>query len=51
MKQTSDGLFQHPGLRSFLVKARLPLFIVVLVLISAEKKPPFYPLLKGNVLK
>ena len=27
MKQTSDGLFQHPGLRRFLIKARLPLFI------------------------
>ena len=34
MKQTSDGLFQHPGLRSFLVKARLPLFIVVLLLVA-----------------
>ena len=34
MKQTSDGLFQHPGLRSFLVKMRLPLFIVVLLLLA-----------------
>jgi protein-S-isoprenylcysteine O-methyltransferase Ste14 len=34
MKQTSDGLFQHPGLRSFLIKARLPLFIAVLVLLA-----------------
>ena len=24
MKSTSDGLFQHPGLRSFLVKAQVP---------------------------
>nr|MCU0964593.1 hypothetical protein [Burkholderiaceae bacterium] len=34
MRQTSDGLFQHPGLRSFLVKTRLPLFIAVLVLLA-----------------
>jgi protein-S-isoprenylcysteine O-methyltransferase Ste14 len=34
MKQTSDGLFQHPGLRSFLVKARLPLFIAVLLAVA-----------------
>jgi protein-S-isoprenylcysteine O-methyltransferase Ste14 len=34
MKQTSDGLFQHPGLRSFLVKARKPLFILVLLLVA-----------------
>ena len=34
MKQTSDGLFQHPGLRSFLIKPRLPLFIGVLVLLA-----------------
>ena len=34
MKQTSDGLFQHPGLRSLLVKLRLPLFIVVLLLVA-----------------
>jgi len=34
MKQTSDGLFQHPGLRSFLIKLRLPLFIGVLVLLA-----------------
>ena len=31
MKSTSDGLFQHPGLRSFLVKMRLPLFVLLLV--------------------
>jgi len=34
MKPTSDGLFQHPGLRSFLVKMRLPLFILLLVLVA-----------------
>ena len=34
MKQTSDGLFQHPGLRSFLVRLRLPLFIAVLLLLA-----------------
>jgi len=34
MKPTSDGLFQHPGLRSLLVKLRLPLFIVVLLLLA-----------------
>jgi hypothetical protein len=34
MKQTSDGLFQHPGLRSFLIKSRLPLFIGVLVVLA-----------------
>lgn len=35
MKPTSDGLFQHSGLRSALVKLRLPLFIVVLVLLAS----------------
>jgi protein-S-isoprenylcysteine O-methyltransferase Ste14 len=34
MKSTSDGLFQHAGLRSFLVKMRLPLFILLLVLVA-----------------
>ena len=34
MKPTSDGLFQHSGLRSVLVKLRLPLFIVVLLLVA-----------------
>ena len=34
MKPTSDGLFQHPGLRSFLVKMRLPLFVLLLVLVA-----------------
>ena len=34
MKQTSDGLFQHPGLRSVLIKLRLPLFIGVLVVLA-----------------
>jgi protein-S-isoprenylcysteine O-methyltransferase Ste14 len=34
MKPTSDGLFQNPGLRSFLVKMRLPLFILLLVLVA-----------------
>ena len=34
MKPTSDGLFQHSGLRSVLVKLRLPLFIVVLLLLA-----------------
>jgi protein-S-isoprenylcysteine O-methyltransferase Ste14 len=34
MKSTSDGLFQHSGLRSWLVKLRLPLFIVVLMLLA-----------------
>jgi protein-S-isoprenylcysteine O-methyltransferase Ste14 len=34
MKSTSDGLFQHPGLRRFLVKARLPIFIAVLLLVA-----------------
>jgi len=38
MKSTSDGLFQHPGLRSFLVKARKPLFILVLVLVAPFAK-------------
>jgi protein-S-isoprenylcysteine O-methyltransferase Ste14 len=34
MKQTSDGLFQHPGLRKALVRLRLPLFILVLLLLA-----------------
>jgi len=34
MKSTSDGLFQHAGLRSFLVKARKPLFVLLLVLVA-----------------
>jgi len=38
MKPTSDGLFQHPGLRSFLVKMRLPLFILLLVLVAPFAK-------------
>jgi protein-S-isoprenylcysteine O-methyltransferase Ste14 len=38
MKSTSDGLFQHPGLRRFLVKVRLPIFIVVLLLVAPLAK-------------
>jgi protein-S-isoprenylcysteine O-methyltransferase Ste14 len=34
MKQTSDALVQHPGLRRFLVKMRVPIGIVVIVLLA-----------------
>ncbi len=34
MKSTSGGLFQHQGLRTFLVKARKPLFVLLLVLVA-----------------
>ena len=34
MKSTSDSLFQHEGLRRFLVRLRLPLFIAALVLMA-----------------
>jgi protein-S-isoprenylcysteine O-methyltransferase Ste14 len=34
MKSTSGGLFQHQGLRTFLVKARKPLFVLVLLLLA-----------------
>jgi protein-S-isoprenylcysteine O-methyltransferase Ste14 len=48
MKQTSDGLFQHPGLRSFLVKTRKPLFILVLLLVAPFARPEW--LLAGFVV-
>jgi protein-S-isoprenylcysteine O-methyltransferase Ste14 len=34
MKPTSDTLVQHPGLRRFLVKMRVPIGIVVIVLLA-----------------
>jgi protein-S-isoprenylcysteine O-methyltransferase Ste14 len=34
MKETSGGLFQHPGLRRFLVRMRAPIVIVVLLLLA-----------------
>lgn len=34
MKATGEGLFQHAGLRRFLVKARLPLFLIALVAVA-----------------
>jgi protein-S-isoprenylcysteine O-methyltransferase Ste14 len=34
MKETSDTLFQKPGLRRFLVKMRVPIGIVVIVLLA-----------------
>jgi hypothetical protein len=43
MKQTSDGLFQHAGLRSFLIRMRRPLFIVVLLLVAPFAKREWLP--------
>ena len=34
MKATSDGLFQHPGLRRFLVRMRAPIVVAVLLLLA-----------------
>ncbi len=34
MKETSDTLVQHPGMRRFLVKMRVPIGIVVIVLLA-----------------
>ena len=34
MKETSGGLFQHPGLRRFLVRMRAPIVIVVVLLLA-----------------
>lgn len=34
MKSTSETLFQHPGLRRFLVRMRIPIFILVIVLLA-----------------
>ena len=34
MKETSDTLFQNPGLRRFLVKMRVPIGIVVILLLA-----------------
>jgi len=48
MKQTSEGLFQNPALRSFLVKTRKPLFILVLVLVAPFARPEW--LLAGFVV-
>jgi protein-S-isoprenylcysteine O-methyltransferase Ste14 len=48
MKQTSGGLFQHPGLRSFLVKMRRPIFIIVLLLLAPFAKAQW--LLSGFVV-
>jgi protein-S-isoprenylcysteine O-methyltransferase Ste14 len=33
MKATSSGLFQHPGLRRFMVRMRAPIVVVVLLLL------------------
>jgi len=34
MKSTSTGIFQHPGLRRFLVRMRAPIVVVVLLLLA-----------------
>jgi len=34
MKSTSDGLFQHEGLRRWLVRLRLPLFVAALLVMA-----------------
>ena len=34
MKATSDGLFQHPGLRRWAVRLRAPIVVVVLLLLA-----------------
>ncbi len=48
MKSTSDGLFQHQGLRSFLVKTRKPLFVLLLALLAPFAKPEW--LLAGFIV-
>ena len=34
MKETSTGLFQHPGLRRFLVRMRTPIVVVAVLLLA-----------------
>jgi protein-S-isoprenylcysteine O-methyltransferase Ste14 len=34
MKETSDGLFHHPGLRRFLVRLRAPIFILAMIVVA-----------------
>lgn len=48
MKETADTLVQHPGLRRFLVKMRVPIGIIVIVLLAPFVQPQW--LLAGFVV-
>jgi protein-S-isoprenylcysteine O-methyltransferase Ste14 len=48
MKETSDGLFHHPGLRRFLVQMRIPLAMLIIVLVAQFARPDW--LLAGFVV-